>query len=385
MSRLMTKTSAAVFLSLALLASPANAQEKAPPAVKPKAAKKKAAKLTLVESITKKTWASIVKVYGAGGIKGIPGFSTGVVVDSRGLIVTAWSVALRTDFLKIVDDQGRAYSVVLHRHDPKLGVALLRTKEAAKLTPMKLGDSSKVRIGHSILSYGNAFNVAVGVEKPSLAEGVISLIAPLDARVGVQRSRVTGTVFLSDAPNNPGTQGGPMLNLEGELMGINGAVVESASTNTPLNFHIATNSIRKFVEEGINNWNLPEKEKKPPEAVAKKKKLWLGLRILRFFFNRSPPTYIDEVFPDSPASKAGLEPDDLIFQINGHTIRSTEAYDAQLGLLEIGKEVVFTVKRGDKVIRCKMTPVEFVAPKKPKVEKIPNVKKAPEASKKDEK
>lgn len=351
-------------LALALCPGALMAQE-ASTATAPKKTAKKTARQTLIEKLTQSTMKSIVKVYGAGGIKGIPGFATGIVVDSKGMILTTWSVALRTDNLKVVDDQGQSFPAVLHRHDPVLGVALIKTKSPAKWPVLKFVDSSKVQAGQSILSFGNAFNVAVGEEKPSVAEGSISLVAPLDARIGIQRSRIRGTVFLSDAPNNPGTQGGPLVNLKGEVIGINGAVVESASTNTPLNFHIPSNNFKSFVAEGIANWNKEAKEKAAPKEKEKKQKLWLGMKVLRMYFNRPPPTYIDQIFPDSPAAKAGLRVDDLIFQLNGTTIREVEAFDRAVEEMEIGKEVVFTVKRGDKIIKCKLTPTKYVAPKKP--------------------
>lgn len=352
-------------LTVALCPGLSMAQDSgAKPAVK-KTAKKKTPRQTLIENLTQKTMKSVVKVYGAGGIKGIPGFATGVVVHSKGMILTSWSVALRTENLKVVDDQGQSFPAVLHRHDPSLGVALLKTKSPAKWPVMTFVDSSKVKAGQTVLSFGNAFNVAVGEEKPSVAEGSISLVAPLDARIGIQRSRIQGNVFLSDAPNNPGTQGGPLVNLKGEVIGINGAVVESASTNTPLNFHIPSNNFKSFVAEGIANWNKAGKEKAAPKEKEKKKKLWLGFKVLRMYFNRPPPTYIDQVFPDSPAAKAGLRVDDLIFQMNGNTIREVEAFDKAVEDLEIGKEVVFTVKRGDRIVKCKLTPAAYVAPKKP--------------------
>jgi S1-C subfamily serine protease len=390
MYRSLTKLGAAAVLLL-LLFSAAHGQEqnwpegKAPgkkgsPTDILRAGQKAKVKESLIERLSKKAFPSIIKIYGAGGIRGIPSYSTGVVVDSRGLILTAWSVSLRTDFLKVVDDNGRKYSAILHRHDPELGVALLRTKSAVKWPVMKLADSSKVKVGHSILSFGNAFNVSVGEEKASVAEGTISLIAPLDVRIGIQRRRIRGAVFLTDAPNNPGTQGGPLINLKGEFIGINGRIVESASTNTPLNFHIPTNNVRKFVAEGVKNWNEVAKAKTPSEDVTKPERVWLGLRILRFYFNRPPPTYIDEIFPDSPASKAGLEVDDLIFQINGQTVRSTEVYDKELEAMVIGKELVFTVKRGDKIVQCKLTPVKYVTPKKPA-----NMKAPKDPKKKEEK
>lgn len=337
------------------------AEPGAEPDAKNKEPKKPAAKgkhASLVKGLIKKTLPNIVKVYGAGGFRGIPAYGTGIVIDKRGMILTTWSVSLKTDFIHVVDNTGRRHEVVLHRASPALGVALLRTRrDAGWKSALSLGDSDKVKAGRKVLAFGNAFDVAVGVEKPGVVEGVISCRTELDARVGVVRGQISGKVFLMDAPNNPGTQGGPVVTLAGELVAVNGRVVESRSTNTSLNFAIPTKGLESWVQKGIKGWNKPQPAAEVPD-IEDKKQLGIstGLRILRFHFNRPPPTYVDEVVPGSPADTAGFEPDDLIFEINGKTVRNVEEYELGLLDLKAGVQAVLTVKRGSNILKLKITP-----------------------------
>lgn len=345
-----------VCLTIALLATaPAFAQEAAE---EPQ---------TLAERITAAALPKIVKVYGAGGFKGIPAYGSGCLIDGRGMVLTAWSVALKTERLLVVDDEGRKAEASLHRYDPALGVALLKYARAPKkaLPVFALADSSAVKVGQMVFSFGNAFDVAVGNEKPGVTEGVIAAIADLDPRLGVMKTRLQTRVFLTDAANNPGTQGGPLLDSRGRLIGINGRVVDSRSTNTPLNYAVPVHAVKAFVAEGVANWDKAAPEKalapEPEEAV---RRLVLGFRVLRFHFNRAPPAYIDEVLPSSPASRAGLRVDDLIFQVDGRTVRSTEELDRAIEAMKPGVAVVFTVKRGDNIIKAKLTPETEAGKKK---------------------
>lgn len=339
----------------------AGAQDKAPAA---KGAEAPARKATHFEALIDRTLPSLVKVYGAGGFRGIPAYGTGIVIDKRGLVLTAWSVSLKTEDLKAVDHQGRTFPCTLHRRDARRGVALLKIKSKDTFKPIELAPPGSATVGDTVLSFGNCFDVAVGVEKLSVVEGVISCLTELDARVGVVTGRIDGKVFLTDAANNPGTQGGALVDLKGRLVGVNGRVVESRSTNTPLNFSVPLDSLRELIKEGAANFDKAAKitdgELAPREAVIR---VDVGLEILRYHFNRPPPAWIDHIDPDSPASEAGLQVDDLIFQINGETVRTTTRYDELLATLEPGTPAVFTVKRGNEILRFKVTPAKAAKPR----------------------
>jgi S1-C subfamily serine protease len=299
----------------------------------------------------------LVKVYGAKGIRGIPGFGTGVVVDARGLILTAWSVSLDHDRIRVVDARGRERGATIHRRADALGVALLKLAEPLSgLEPMPLGDSASLRLGQRVWSFGNAFQVAVGAERMSVCEGIVVARGPLDARVGVLKSRLVGEVILTDAANNPGTQGGALTDLEGRLMALNARVVESRSTNTPLNVAVPVARLRGFIEEGRAGFARARAPRAVAAAERSALRVKLGLRLLRFHFTRPPPAYIDAVRAGSPAARAGLRPDDLLFQLAGVTIRSTEDYDRVLRGLSPGRAIKVSVKRGRRMVQLSLTP-----------------------------
>ena len=126
-----------------------------------------------VQKTLKRVFPAVVKVYGAGGFTGVPGYGTGVIVHERGFVLTTWSIALKTDGLKFVTHDGKRYQAVLWRADPGLGIALLRAKKVinARFTALRLSEA-KVTAGDTVLAVGNPFGIIFGDEKP----GVLRLL-----------------------------------------------------------------------------------------------------------------------------------------------------------------------------------------------------------------
>ncbi|MCA8923528.1 MAG: trypsin-like peptidase domain-containing protein [Planctomycetes bacterium] len=309
-----------------------------------------------------RAWPAVVKVYGAGGFQGVPAYGSGVIVDARGFVLTAWSIALRTPSLRAVDVDGRSYPAVIWRADPGLGVALLKLElpvgglGAAKveLRPLALGRSEAVSPGDTIYTLGNPFGFVYGAERVAVQRGVVTTVgAPQeDARVLNLPERLP-RLILHDAPHNPGTQGGPLLTRSGELVGICGRIVESRATNTLLNFAVPTELLRDFVREAIT-WRSPNPDPPRPPAESAAGPPVTGLRLLRAHLVRSPLAYVERVVPESPAARAGFEPDDLVFRLAGRTIRSCRDYDQVLESLAAGQEVEVVVKRGPALITLRL-------------------------------
>lgn len=302
---------------------------------------------------------SVVKVYGAGGFTGVPSYGTGVIVHERGFILTAWSIALKTPELKIVTHDGKRYPAQIWRADPGRGVALLRAKKAmiARFKALRLGDSSALRRGDPVLGIGNAFGIIYGNERPGVMRGVVSAIASIrrgGARVVRLPPRLT-TVILTDVANNPGTQGGPLVTLEGELVGILGRLIESRTTNTILNFAVPADSVRAFVKAGLAA-DAPQKV--PPTSGkrrVRRRPVDLGIHLQRAHLVRSPLAYVERVAPKSVAAKAGLKADDLIFRLGQRTIRSCRDWDQALARTKPGQELKLLVKRKERMLSLSLT------------------------------
>lgn len=307
-------------------------------------------------------WPAVVKVYGAGGFQGVPAYGTGVIVDARGFVLTSWSIALRTPSLRAVDSEGRSYPAEIWRADPGLGVALLKLKlpvgglggAQVQLEPLALGRSEELAPGDTIYTLGNPFGFVYGAERVAVQRGVVTTVgAPQTAaRVEKLPPRLT-RLILHDAPHNPGTQGGPLLTREGELVGICGRIVESRATNTLLNFAVPAELLRDFVREAVS-WRSPRPDPPRDRVAPPGPPPRTGLRLLRAHLVRSPMPYVERVVPESPAAAAGFEPDDLVFRLAGRTVRSCRDYDDVLAGLEPGREVDVVVKRGSRVLTLRL-------------------------------
>ncbi len=304
-----------------------------------------------------------MRVYGASGFRSVPAYGSGVVVHERGFVLTAWSIALRTDTLRIVDHKGQGYQAEVWRADPGLGVALLKVRStgAAGFTALRLGDSSQLREGSPLLALGNPFGFLYGDEKAAASRGVVTAItAP--GRGGFRLIRFPDRLerlVLTDIPNNPGTQGGPLLTLEGELVGIQGRLIESRATNTILNFGVLAESMREFVRKGTA---APEAQPDapPPTPAARRKPRSLGLRLLRAHLVRSPLAYVERIAQGSTAARAGFKVDDMIFRVGERTIRSCRDFDEASARLVPGNTVEIVVKRGQVMVA-----LSVVVPKEP--------------------
>lgn len=314
---------------------------------------------TLPQTVTK-AFPSVVKVYGAGGFQGVPAYGAGVLVDERGFVLTAWSIALRTDALKVVTHDGRRFGADVWRADPGLGVALLRIRAPQgglpSLTPLRLGDSTTLQAGDGVVAIGNPFGIIYGDELPAVSLGVVTSIGSLRAG-GVTVVRFPERlerVIVTDIPTNPGGQGGPLLAIDGRLVGIVGRIVESRATNTIVNYAVPSSDLVEFVRGGVASEKpLPEPPSVPPRA-APGPAAETGIRLLRVHLARPPMAYIEGVVRGSPAEQAGLEPDDLVFRIDDRTIRTCRDFDEAIAARRPGERITLVVKRGPEMKRVEL-------------------------------
>lgn len=312
-----------------------------------------------VSAVTEKALPALLKVYGAGGFTGVPAYGTGVMVDERGFALTAWSIALRTDELKVVTHDGKRYPAVVWRADPALGVALLRVTlppGSRALPALRLGDSARVGPGDPVVTIGNPFGMIYGDERLSVMTGVVSYVGPARAE-GVRVSRLPeglSQLILTDVPNNPGTQGGALLTMEGELVGILGRLVESRATNTILNYAVPASLLHEFVREAVS-WPAARPDPPRPPAPPEGAPVETGLRLQRAHLVRSPLAYVELVVRGSAAERAGVRKDDLVFRLDGRTIRTCRDFDEALERRRPGETVTLVLKRGERMLSVELT------------------------------
>ncbi len=339
-----------LFPVLFLFSTPTHAQEPPPPPPPPPPA-------WTLPQVVDRALPSVVKVYGAGGFQGVPAYGMGVLVDEKGFVLTAWSIALRTDNLKVVTHEGRRLRAQVWRADPGLGVALLRIEAPPgglpSLSPLRLGDSTALRPGDAVAAIGNPFGIIYGDEAPAVAWGVVTTVGSLRSG-GVNVLRLPerlARVIVTDVPTNPGCQGGPLLASDGRLVGIVGRIVESRATNTIVNYAVPSSDLEEFVRGGVRAERpLPE----PPSVAPRREQgaaVDSGIRLQRVHLARSPMAYVEAVVRGSPADAAGVLPDDLVFRVafagDAQTIRTCRDFDEALAARKPGDRVRLVLKRGD--------------------------------------
>lgn len=297
----------------------------------------------------------VVKVYGVKGFRGVFGYMTGIVVDESGLVITRYSVTLEeAPQIRCHFHDGRRRLAELVRYDRRTRMALLKVlgEEDETFPAAKLGESAKVRPGQFVLLVGNAYRVAEGKERCAVNLGVVSAVTKLRLRESTTADfEYDGELILHDAMNNPGVYGGPLANLDGEVVGVSGTIVEHKDTNVQVHYAIPIDDLKPFIEDTLAHPDAPKlyDEGGGEDEDADKTPGYHGIRIFRAGINRATAAYVDRVAPGSPAAKAGVRPDDLVLKIDRMRVKSWKGFARMMGRYRAGEKVQLTLKRGDTV------------------------------------
>ncbi len=293
----------------------------------------------------------MVKVYGAGGFRGMEAYQSGMLISPEGHILTVFSYVLDTDYITIVLGDGRRFEARLLGADPRLEVAVLKI-EAEGLPYFDLDQAVSVAPGTRVLALSNVFGVAAGDEPVSVQHGVVSVVASLAAQRGVFETPYRGPVYVLDAmTNNPGAPGGALITRQGQLVGMLGKELQNSLNRTWLNYAMPVEQLRPSVEEiRAGRFVVAEEEpaeQRPTEAWSPER---LGVRLIPDVLERTPP-YVDQVAPGSPAEAAGILPDDLIVLVGERLIQSSKALRAELEMIDLADPLELTVIRGHELLR----------------------------------
>jgi len=302
---------------------------------------------------------SVVKVFGVKGFRGIYGYMTGVIVHESGLVLTRGSVTLEeAPEIRCHLHDGRRLPARIVREDRKSRMVLLRLagKEGETFPAATLGGSASVRPGRFVLLIGNAYQVALGVERCAVNLGVVSAVARVSMRTGAVDFPYDRPVILHDAMNNPGCYGGPLVDLDGNVIGISGTIAENRETNAQVHYAIPIDDLKPFLEDTLRNPGAPIPYAGEADGEERGSKPgWHGIRVLKGGLNRASAAWIDRVAPGSPAAAAGLRPDDLVLKADETPIESWKSFDRVLSRYRPGDTVRLTIKRKDEVLILPIT------------------------------
>lgn len=283
------------------------------------------------------------------------GEGTGFIVSADGLIVTnRHVVTVGTGDLKVFLADGRSYSAEVAAIDPIDDLALLKIV-ASKLPTVKLGDSDKIQIGATAIAIGNA----LGRYQNSATKGIISgLQRSLSASDSAGTRELLEDVIQTDAAINLGNSGGPLVNLRGEVMGINVAIETGAQS---IGFAIPINSVKRIVESY--------------KKFGKIRRAFLGVRYEMIdaglkeeygldqndgaFILANPQATTSAVVSGSAAEAAGLLEGDIILSVNNIQLNKTKSLRRALMDFWPGQKVTLKVNRNDQTFTQAVTLGEY--------------------------
>ena len=298
---------------------------------------------------------SVVKIYGAGGLRGLEAYQSGIILSPDGLIATAMSTVLDSDGIDCVLDDGRRFEATLLGVDPRRELAVLSI-DATDL-PAAVPAEGRAVAGTRVLAVSNMFGVAVGDERASVQRGVIASVVPLEARRGAADAPYTGTVYVLDfTTNNPGSPGGAIVDSRGLLLGMIGKELRSSTGGIWLNYALPVDELMLGCEALVAGRGVAA-----PAAAATPFDLGLlGIVLVPDLLDRTPP-FVETVLPGSAAARAGLAADDLLIAVGARAVGSHAAAERAVGAIPSGDPVRLSVIRTGTVVDCELGPRPAVA------------------------
>ncbi|MBI3171867.1 MAG: DegQ family serine endoprotease [Hydrocarboniphaga effusa] len=260
---------------------------------------------------------------------------SGVIVDAvKGYVLTNHHVIEQADKIRVRLTDDRELSAKLIGSDPDSDIAVLQITPDKTLKALPFADSDKLQIGDFAVAIGNPFGIG-----QTVTSGIVSALG----RTGLGAGRGGYENFVqTDASINPGNSGGPLVNLKGELIGINSQIVSRTGTSAGIGFAIPSNQARfvltQIIEHGsVQRGRIGVGGQDITAELAKA----FGLPAAR-------GAVISQVVPGSPAAKAGLKAEDIILEANGKELRSFYQLRNMLGLMQVGEKVDLKVLRDGK-------------------------------------
>jgi len=258
-----------------------------------------------------------------GGTREIASAGSGVIVDAEhGYIITNHHVVENADQIQISTIDGEVFDAEIVGSDPATDIAVIKV-DAKGLVDMPIGDSENVRVGDFVLAIGNPFGLG-----HTVTSGIVSALG----RSGISRDGYEDFI-QTDASINPGNSGGALVNLRGELIGINSAIISRSGGNVGIGFAVPTeiaNSImRQILDYGEVRRGLLGVSIGTVDAEVAKT---LGASV-------TSGALITRVEPGSAAEKAGLHVDDIIVKVNGKKVSDAGELRNTIGLMRSGDKV----------------------------------------------
>ena len=271
------------------------------------------------------------------------GMGSGMILDKEGHILTNYHVVKDVDEIKVRLSDKREFKAEVVSSDPKTDVAVIRIKEkVADLPTVQLGDSDALQVGELVMAVGAPFGLT-----QTVTTGIISAIGRSDVGIADYEN------FLqTDAPINPGNSGGPLVNMKGEVIGMNSAIATNSGQSAGIGFAIPANMIKAMLPTLVKGGKIA------------RGLLGVGIQDLdkelakQFKLPDSNGSLVSSVNPGSAADKAGIKVGDVITRFNGKDVQNTRELrngvaatapgaKVSVELIRAGKPMTLTVTIGE--------------------------------------
>ncbi len=262
---------------------------------------------------------------------------SGFIIDEKGIVVTNNHVIEGAEDIVVQVNGEKKFKAKVIGADPLSDIAVLQIETKEKFTPVKFGDSDKARIGDWVIAIGNPFGLG-----GTVTSGIISA---RNRSIGLTRYE---DYIQTDASINSGNSGGPLFDMNGDVIGINTAIL-GRSGNVGIGFSIPSNSAMQVINQLLE--------------FGETKRGWLGVRIQDVTkeiadvekLNEPRGALVASVAPNSPSEKAGVKAGDIILEFNGEKIREMKELPIIVARTEVGKKVKVKIWRDKKEIEKNIT------------------------------
>ena len=258
---------------------------------------------------------------------------SGFVIKENGTVITNNHVIQNAEGILVKFTDGKEYEAKLLGTDPVSDIAVLKIKSNKKFSAVKFADSDKAKVGDWVLAIGNPFGLG-----GTVTQGIISAINR-DINMGRYDNFIQ-----TDASINQGNSGGPLFNLDGEVLGINTAIFSNSGGSVGIGFAIPANFAKNVIDQLIK--------------FGETKRGWLGVRIQTVTkeiadslgLNETVGALVADVNKNSPADKAGLQQGDIITEFNGQKVKTMRDLPRLVGEAEVGKSAKLKIWRNKRFI-----------------------------------
>ena len=260
---------------------------------------------------------------------------SGFIIDASGIVVTNNHVIGDANDITVILTDGTRLKAEVVGKDAKVDLAVLRVKPEKPLKSVKFGDSEKARLGDWVIAIGNPFGLG-----GSVTAGIVS------ARNRDISDNSYGQYIQTDAAINKGNSGGPLFNLQGEVIGVNTAILSPSGGSIGIGFSVPSSMAKPVIEQLIQ--------------FGETRRGWLGVRIQSvdetiaesLGLGAARGALVADVDPKGPAKPAGIEAGDVIVKFDGHDVKDSKDLPRLVGQTAVGKSVeVVVMRKGKELVK----------------------------------